>query len=518
MKKPKDGDKWVIEANRLTIYDVKKGIHGKGDNAVYQCKAENKHGYVWTNFYLNLLAFKPQLLTDAGEVEAVVGQSVTLECKFFASPNAVITWSSPLLQGIAHNVIPANPHGVGKLVIPNVTPDAEGEYECTGSNKYGQAKGAAKLLVESDHSLLVNNPTQYDSAKYKCVASTKLDKVEKEVQIQIKDTYENSPKNVPVPVHAAYVSKCDADSQSAEISFEHMEPADTVSPVKEFWYDLSNFFFGVATSTWECCYLYFLRVQYQMDSETEGTQWRTHPVPVQAHPNDRIEGDQRMVSGKATVALQPFGHYVFRVLARNGVGDSSPTRVKDVCITPPKQPDRNPAGVWAKGASPENIVVHWRPMAREEWNGKNFHYKIKYRPSEGGDGEWKEVQVNDPFADRYTITLDDDKDAKPFQPYEVQDGTTATFAWNPVDPKSANGNFTGYKITYWYDEAEEDEETNDVETMFRFKRSAKARLALHLRNDARLLERHVSVSAKAKCGEQTKNGRVWPEGHHRNGH
>ncbi|KAK6751482.1 hypothetical protein RB195_003089 [Necator americanus] len=539
MKKPKDGDKWVIEANRLTIYDVKKGIHGKGDNAVYQCKAENKHGYVWTNFYLNLLAFKPQLLTDAGEVEAVVGQSVTLECKFFASPNAVITWASPLLQGIAHNVIPANPHGVGKLVIPNVTPDAEGEYECTGTNKYGQAKGAAKLLVrkatrlepfrrpeevriagetirlpceatpderldvtyewlingqplsdvhvqsghykvESDHSLLVNNPTQYDSAKYKCVASTKLDKVEKEVQIQIKD--------VPVPVHSAYVSKCDADSQSAEISFEHMEPADTVSPVKEFW------------------------VQYQMDSETEGTQWRTHPVPVQAHPNDRIEGDQRMVSGKATVALQPFGHYVFRVLARNGVGDSSPTRVKDVCITPPKQPDRNPAGVWAKGASPENIVVHWRPMAREEWNGKNFHYKIKYRPSEGGDGEWKEVQVNDPFADRYTITLDDDKDAKPFQPYEVQvqavndegqanivpetiqgytgegvpssipggfrvvskDGTTATFAWNPVDPKSANGNFTGYKITYWYDEAEGEEETSDVETKFRFKRSDRA--------------------------------------------
>lgn len=55
MKSPRDGDKFVIEGNKLTIYDVRKGIHGKGDNAVYQCKAENKHGYVWTNFYLNLL-------------------------------------------------------------------------------------------------------------------------------------------------------------------------------------------------------------------------------------------------------------------------------------------------------------------------------------------------------------------------------------------------------------------------------------------------------------------------------
>lgn len=40
--------------------------------------------------------------------------------------------------------------------------------------------------VENDHSLVVRNPTHYDTAKYKCVASTKLDKVEKEISIQIK--------------------------------------------------------------------------------------------------------------------------------------------------------------------------------------------------------------------------------------------------------------------------------------------------------------------------------------------
>ncbi|KJH49856.1 fibronectin type III domain protein [Dictyocaulus viviparus] len=586
MKKPKDGDKWVIEANRLTIYDVKKGIHGKGDNAVYQCKAENKHGYVWTNFYLNLLAFKPQLLTDSGEVEAVVGQSVTLECKFFGSPNAVITWSSPVLQGIVSNVIPANPHGVGKLVIPtfkpqlltdsgeveavvgqsvtleckffgspnavitwsspvlqgivsnvipanphgvgklvipNVTPDAEGEYECTGTNKYGHAKGAAKLLVRKATRLEPFRRSEEmkiagETIRLPCEATPdeRLDvKYEWLVNGQpLSNVHLQSghyKADVPVPVHAAYVSKCDADSQSAEITFEHMEPADTISPVKEFW------------------------VQYQMDSETEGTQWRTHPVPVQAHPNDRIEGDERVVNGKATVALQPFGHYVFRVLARNGVGDSSPTRVRDVCITPPKKPDRNPSGVWAKGASPENIVVHWRPMAREEWNGRDFHYKIRYRPYEGDDGEWKEVQVNDPFASRYTITLDDDVDTKPFRPYEVQvqavnekgqaniqpetikgysgegvpssipsgfrvlskvspfssisktvqiypilhlnfkDGTSVTFAWNAVDPRTANGNFTGYKITYWYDENDNSDDENGIdETRLLFRRSIKS--------------------------------------------
>lgn len=68
MKKPKPGENWVIEGSKLTIYDVKKGNNGiKGDNAVYQCKAENKHGYLWTNFYLNLLGKSypplPSLLT-----------------------------------------------------------------------------------------------------------------------------------------------------------------------------------------------------------------------------------------------------------------------------------------------------------------------------------------------------------------------------------------------------------------------------------------------------------------------
>uniref|UniRef100_A0A183DRA5 Ig-like domain-containing protein n=1 Tax=Gongylonema pulchrum TaxID=637853 RepID=A0A183DRA5_9BILA len=57
--KPKPGDaasrNWVITGNTLTLYNVKKGLAGSGDNAVYQCKAENKHGYLWANFYLNLL-------------------------------------------------------------------------------------------------------------------------------------------------------------------------------------------------------------------------------------------------------------------------------------------------------------------------------------------------------------------------------------------------------------------------------------------------------------------------------
>ncbi len=55
MTQPKSDENWIIDHNKLTLYSVKKGQHGTGDNAVYQCKAQNTHGYIWTNFYLNLL-------------------------------------------------------------------------------------------------------------------------------------------------------------------------------------------------------------------------------------------------------------------------------------------------------------------------------------------------------------------------------------------------------------------------------------------------------------------------------
>ncbi|GMS95971.1 hypothetical protein PENTCL1PPCAC_18146 [Pristionchus entomophagus] len=254
-----------------------------------------------------------------------------------------------------------------------------------------------------------------------------------------------------------------------------MEQVDTASPVKEFW------------------------AQYQIDSATEGGVWRTHPAPVlPEREKEFIEDKNRINKGSFTIPLQPFGQYSFRVIARNSVGDSSPVKTKGTCVTPPQLPDRNPSDVVAKGASPENLVVSWRPMPREEWNGNDFHYKIKYRPRDGSDADWKEMDVNDPYAKKFTITLDDD-DAQPFQPYLVQvqamndqgvatvtpevveghtgegvpsavvdgfavqdkDVTSATFTWMPIDPAGANGNFTGYKIHYWADDdtgAEKDDE------------------------------------------------------------
>uniref|UniRef100_A0A915E2G4 Ig-like domain-containing protein n=1 Tax=Ditylenchus dipsaci TaxID=166011 RepID=A0A915E2G4_9BILA len=304
MQKPRQGENWVIEGSRLTIYDVKKGLNGQGDNAVYQCKSENKHGYLWTNFYLNLLAFQPKLLEEPDITEAIEGKPFTMSCKFFASPLANVTWKGecPVLQGVDYRSS-VDQFGVGWLIFEEVKPSYEGEYKCTGANKYGTASGTVKLLVRkptslepfaepkmekqaglplklaceakhdenlevkyewtingrsvaekqldrdnyqvlADNTLLVVNPTQLDSGSYSCIASSKLDAASKTVYISIED--------VPMPVYSAFISRCDTVGNTATIQFEHLEPAGGTVPVKEFW------------------------VRYLADPEEDSGRWKTH--------------------------------------------------------------------------------------------------------------------------------------------------------------------------------------------------------------------------------------------------
>jgi len=225
------------------------------------------------------------LLEEPGIVEAIDGAPFTASCRFFASPLANVSWESPVLNGADYRTN-VDQFGVGWLIFEEVKPTYEGEYKCTGTNKYGSASGIIRLLVRKptgldpfpeaklerqaglplslpceakhdenlavryewtlngkpldekkmeseryqildDNTLFIANPTQDDSGEYTCKAVTKLDSASKNVYVSVED--------VPVPVFSAYVSNC-APRGSATINFEHLEPASNTVPVKEFWY------------------------------------------------------------------------------------------------------------------------------------------------------------------------------------------------------------------------------------------------------------------------------------------
>ncbi|VDO17500.1 unnamed protein product [Brugia timori] len=154
----------------------------------------------------------------------------------------------------------------------------------------------------------------------------------------------------------AFLTKCDDTAQIASINFEYMEDIDFSAPIKEIW------------------------AQYQIDEETDVVVWLTHPHPALADSLQTVDDNQRIVKGTIDVSLRPFGKYRFRVFGRNDFGDGAPTNVNGGCITPARVPDRNPESVSATGTRPENLIVFWKPMSREDWNGRNFHYIIRYRP------------------------------------------------------------------------------------------------------------------------------------------
>ena len=211
------------------------------------------------------------------------------------------------------------------------------------------------------------------------------------------------------------------------------------------------------------------------------------------------------------------------------VGDSTPTVVKNTCDTNPKPPFRNPSNVRVEGVTPDNLMVYWDPMQREIWNGGKFGYTIRYRPKDGG--EWKSVELDDPFASEKAITLDKED---PWQPYEVQvrarnekgdsnvtpetiigrtgegvpgvivtgfrvdniGSNSAQFSWDPVDPSAVNGDFKGYKITYWSDD-EDDMNGSDDQDSSRFRRAHRR----HFKRDVSSSRKSVVFSKTATMGD-----------------
>lgn len=143
-------------------------------------------------------------------------------------------------------------------------------------------------MIANDNTLVIENPTHYDTGEYSCTAMTKLDSATKVVRISIQD--------VPNPVFGAYISKCDEKTATATINFEHLEPKSTVVPVKEFWWVVSPLF----SSTPLC------RIRYVADPSVELSQWRVHPVPIIASDHD-YASTERQIKANTTINLKPYG-------------------------------------------------------------------------------------------------------------------------------------------------------------------------------------------------------------------
>lgn len=475
-------DRRVVKTNSIMIKNL-----NKKDTGNYGCNATNSIGYVYKDFYLNVLAMPPEIEVAPGEQETVDRRNVKLTCTVFGAPKPEIKWihNSLELTGGRYKVLES-----GDLDISDVRYTDAGNYTCHAKNKFGVADVNGTLIVRehtkitdapadyevvagtpatfrcnaiadsalalkiswlnageeidfdsqprfvlaNDYSLTISKTTELDSGIYTCVAETKLDKVNASATLIVQD--------VPNPPELTDI-RCSA--VDASVSWE--PKGDNRSPI-----------------------LYY---QIQFNTSFTPDSWE---VSAEKVPSTDFT---------YTVSMSPWANYTFRVVAFNKIGPSLPSGHSEICTTQADRPFKNPENVEGRGSEPNNLIIKWTPMAEIEHNAPNFQYRISWKrdiPGESWnnedifDWEQKEILIRDqPTFQRYRIKViainakgesnvaaqeiigysGEDRPLEAptnFTLLQITDSVSAVFSWNPVSEESIRGHFKGYKIQTWTNE------------------------------------------------------------------
>ncbi|KAL5014246.1 hypothetical protein ScPMuIL_008516 [Solemya velum] len=115
---------------------------------VVQCNASNKHGYIFSDVYLNIvkayvstISKPPAALTKAAE-----GQSVELTCRTSGNTDSRVTWyfNHQPLRGHQFTVLPNGDLRLDELLLSNT-----GEYMCVTESSHGKVNASGQLIVRS---------------------------------------------------------------------------------------------------------------------------------------------------------------------------------------------------------------------------------------------------------------------------------------------------------------------------------------------------------------------------------
>ncbi|KAK7131749.1 hypothetical protein R3I93_018344 [Phoxinus phoxinus] len=452
------------------------------DTAVYQCMATNKHGNILVNTHIHVVELPPQILTADGLVySASAGKTVLLECRTFGSPLPKVDWEI-VDAGPAHANAKMSQMTDGRLQISNVSKEDSNMYRCsvTHSNRSISAelkvfnrtkivdppqdlhvvrgndavlqckytvdhklkdptvqwkKDGHKITTSPDDkyaeyldgSLKVTNVQMKDTGTYSCEISTKLDSDSAAGSITVQDK--------PASPHLLELS----EKMDRSVTLSWTPGADNNSPVSEYVLEMKEEQDQAGSSRWE--------------------KFKTVP-----HDIKHLE-----------VHLEPYSTYHFRVSAVNAIGHSEPSPPSDSYSTPAAKPEMNPENVRTVSTDPNSMVITWKELERQHFNGPGFKYKIYWRQSSDRDLHWKESSVsNPPFIVNDTGT---------FIPFEIKiqaandlgggpepvakigysgedvpleapsqvsvtelNKTAVMVRWSPVSTESVRGLLLGYKI------------------------------------------------------------------------
>ncbi|CAK6951253.1 contactin-4 [Scomber scombrus] len=434
---PMEQDRVQVNNGVLTISSL-----NLADIGMYQCVSENKHGRIFTNAELRVIAIAPDFSQNLLKPQTLARQSgdVLIECKPRMSPRGVISWrkGKEALRK-SHRVTVMDS---GSLRISNVSKMDAGLYTCVARNQFGVASSAGSLLVK-DPTVITSPAGHLDVTVGESIVLPC--QVFHDPTLDLKFTWFFNEQVIHFGSHGAYFEKVGGrsagDIMIRNIQLRHagkytcavQTKVDSVSIATDVVVR------GPPGPPLDCQVT-------DMTETTAALSWgpgmdNHSPIlsyTIQARTPfslgwQAVTTVPELLGGKqlsATVIdLSPWVEYEFRVLATNTIGTGEPSKPSKKARTKEMLPRVTPARVNGGGGGRSELVITWEPVPEEVQSGPGFGYVVAFRPL-GAQG-WMQAAVTSPDASRYVFK---NESIPPFSPYQIKVGVYNNKGEGPFSP------------------------------------------------------------------------------------
>ncbi|CAL1541881.1 unnamed protein product [Lymnaea stagnalis] len=380
------------------------------DHMVFQCNASNIHGYVFADFYLNVLSEAPTIIQPPEAIqETAESQSVSLICRTTGKPDPIITWfkDEEQITGGRYRILPT-----GDLFIRAVVLADAGIYRCQAQNRFNVTDASGTLVVrrktrieQIPYDLEVNAG---NDAKFTCSGTTDPEEVENLKILWLKDgksitandqrmttnRQDNSLTISGTIVRDSGTYTCIATNglDNATSSATLMVKDRPDAPTNVLW----EFCNQNATILWMPGSYNNAPIQYyvlQYNTSFNPDQW-TFGLKVNS------------TLSKVNMTLSPNVNYTFRIIAYNKIGPSDPSfQTPKVCVTKPERPYSHPQNLRTLGHQFGKLYIEWTPVPQIMQNGPGFYYILQIlRNGSQAETQIQNIPIDNWKTDHYEMS------------------------------------------------------------------------------------------------------------------